>query len=78
MRALIVSLSFLLLADWALAQTSRTAPRKPAAAPDAKSAPSDALTSCIAMWEPSTHMSRSEWNRACRRVADRIQNLRVK
>ena len=41
-------------------------------------ATTEALTSCIAMWEKSTHMSRQEWDRACRRVANRIQNLNVK
>src|SRR5262245_55111047 len=32
------------------------------------SSASDALTSCLAMWEPATHMTKREWSRACRRV----------
>lgn len=38
----------------------------------------DALASCLSQWEKSTHMSRQEWGRACRRVANRLQNLQVK
>jgi hypothetical protein len=38
----------------------------------------EALASCLSQWEKSTHMSRQEWGRACRRVADRLQNLQVK
>ncbi len=38
----------------------------------------DALKSCMSQWEKATHMSRTEWDRACRRVADRLQNLTVK
>ena len=38
----------------------------------------DALKSCLSQWEKSTHMSKAEWDRACRRVADRLQNLTVK
>lgn len=35
------------------------------------------LRSCLNMWETATHMSRQEWARACRRVDNRLQNLRV-
>ena len=38
----------------------------------------DALKSCMSQWEKSTHMTKTEWNRACRRVADRLQNLTIK
>jgi hypothetical protein len=38
----------------------------------------DALKSCLSQWEKSTHMSKQEWDRACRRVADRLQNLTIK
>jgi hypothetical protein len=34
----------------------------------------EALTSCLALWEPATHMSRREWARACRRVAERLRS----
>jgi hypothetical protein len=30
------------------------------------------------MWEGSTHMSKREWARACRRVDERLRNLSVK
>lgn len=39
---------------------------------------SEALASCLAQWDKGTHMSRQEWNRACRRVANRLLNLNVK
>ena len=35
----------------------------------------EALTSCLAMWEPATHMTRREWARACRRVAERLRGI---
>jgi hypothetical protein len=38
----------------------------------------DALKSCLAMWEPATHMTRREWARACRRVAERLKSTTVK
>jgi hypothetical protein len=37
----------------------------------------DVVASCLAMWDPATHMSRSEWARACRRVAERIKDGRT-
>ena len=46
--------------------TAGKAPRKTTAA-------QDALTSCIAMWDRRTHMTRRQWARACRRVADRLK-----
>jgi hypothetical protein len=59
-----------------VAAPAQKAPGKPQAA---KTDPGiDAYTSCVSQWEKSTHMSRQEWARACRRVADRIQNLVVK
>jgi hypothetical protein len=38
----------------------------------------DAFASCVSQWEKATHMSKVEWERACRRVANRLQNLTVK
>ncbi len=29
------------------------------------------------MWERTTHMSKQEWSRACRRVENRLQNLQL-
>ena len=43
-----------------------------------KNTTNEALASCLAQWDKGTHMSRQEWSRACRRVADRLQNLNVK
>jgi hypothetical protein len=37
----------------------------------------DTLTSCLAMWEPATHMTRREWARACQRVAERLRDTKV-
>lgn len=75
----------------ASAQTSPSPPKAPAPAaspstqpgaatktPAGKEPTNEALTSCLAQWEKSTHMSKQEWGRACRRVADRLQNLSVK
>jgi hypothetical protein len=39
----------------------------------AKTPPPDALTSCLQLWEPATHMTRREWAHACRRVDQRIK-----
>jgi hypothetical protein len=33
----------------------------------------DAYASCLEMWDPATHMTRREWDRACRRVAERLK-----
>jgi len=43
-----------------------------------KNTTNEALASCLAQWDKGTHMSRQEWSRACRRVANRLQNLNVK
>lgn len=42
-----------------------------------KNTTNEALVSCLAQWDKGTHMSRQEWARACRRVANRLQNLNV-
>ena len=82
--ALTVLLMFGCAAGVALAQTDpppRGGPKAPAksvGAPNGRNSTNDALASCLSQWEKSTHMSRQEWARACRRVADRIQNLNVK
>lgn len=43
-----------------------------------KNTTNEALASCLAQWDKSTHMTKQEWSRACRRVADRLRNLIVK
>ena len=37
----------------------------------------DTLTSCLALWDPATHMTRREWARACRRVAERLKDTKM-
>jgi len=34
----------------------------------------EALTSCLAMWDAGTHMTKREWARACKRVAERLRS----
>jgi hypothetical protein len=77
MRAALVILILVSLSGTATAQGTRSSAPKQVGTPDRASS-TDALSSCIAMWDRGTHMSRQEWRRACRRVADRIQNLTVK
>jgi hypothetical protein len=38
---------------------------------------SETFTSCLAMWERATHMTKREWSRACHRVENRLQNLQL-
>lgn len=67
-------------ADQMAAQSGKmpTGRRDPKGTAETKGATRDALASCLSQWEKSTHMSRQEWGRACRRVANRLQNLQVK
>jgi hypothetical protein len=60
----------------ALAQTGPSPAKQPDTA--AKEAGTDAFASCVSQWEKSTHMSPREWERACRRVANRLLNLQLK
>src|SRR4029077_4696028 len=32
---------------------------------------------CVKLWDNQTHMSKGEWSRTCRRIENRLQNLRV-
>jgi hypothetical protein len=50
----------------AVADTKQERPRGPTTV-------EEALTSCLVLWEPATHMTRREWARACRRVAERLR-----
>jgi hypothetical protein len=69
------------VAGAALAQTGQP-PGKQADTkiqPDSlKETATDAFTSCVSQWDKATHMSKREWERACRRVANRLENLQVK
>jgi hypothetical protein len=47
---------------------------RPQERPRGTSTVEEALTSCLALWEPATHMTKSQWARACRRVAERLRN----
>jgi hypothetical protein len=47
---------------------------RPARATGATGTVEEALTSCLSMWEPATHMSKVQWARACRRVAERLND----
>jgi hypothetical protein len=38
----------------------------------------EAYASCLEIWDSATHMSRREWDRACRRVAQRLKDMAVK
>jgi hypothetical protein len=40
--------------------------------------PPNALTSCLELWEPATHMTRREWARACRRVDERLKAVTLR
>lgn len=40
--------------------------------------PTDALTSCLAIWDSATHMTKQQWARACRRVAERLKDTTTK
>ncbi len=42
-----------------------------------KNPANETYQSCLSMWEAATHMTRQEWARACRRVENRLQDLRV-
>jgi hypothetical protein len=34
-----------------------------------------AIANCEALWDRGTHMTKTEWSRACRRVQDRLAQL---
>jgi hypothetical protein len=87
------ALTIILLLGWAaggtLAQPAPAPPPAAAAAPPGAAAKSrqpgaekglesESLMSCLAMWEATTHMSKPEWARACRRVDERLRTLSVK
>ncbi len=38
---------------------------------------SERYADCVRLWDSHTHMSKPEWSRTCRRVENRLQNLRV-
>jgi hypothetical protein len=32
---------------------------------------------CVKLWDNQTHMSKAEWSRTCRRIENRLENLKV-
>jgi hypothetical protein len=46
--------------------------------PRGSTSAADALPSCLAMWEPATHMTKREWARACQRVAERLKDTTLR
>ena len=40
-----------------------------------KNALSESYTTCLNIWDAGTHMSKTEWARACKRVENRLDNL---
>src|SRR5262245_3918353 len=38
---------------------------------------SERYTDCVKLWDNQTHMSKTEWARTCRRIENRLQNLKV-
>jgi hypothetical protein len=51
----------------AVADKQQERPRRP-------STVEEALSSCLVLWDPATHMTKREWARACRRVAERLRD----
>ena len=47
---------------------------KPQERPRGPSTVEEALSNCRVLWEPATHMTRRQWSRACRRVAERLRD----
>ena len=38
---------------------------------------SERYADCVKLWDNQTHMSKTEWERTCRRIEHRLQNLKV-
>jgi hypothetical protein len=45
---------------------------------DKQKAHAAAIATCEAMWDRTTHMTKAEWSRTCRRVQDRLRKLEVR
>jgi hypothetical protein len=56
----------------------RARAERAAAKPAQSKANADALSSCIDLWEPATHMTRRQWTHACRRVAERLNEVALR
>jgi hypothetical protein len=69
----------------ALAQAPSVTPLAPGASTHAREAVSArksefeaAVADCEGMWDRGTHMTKQEWSRTCRRVQDRLQQLKLR
>jgi hypothetical protein len=40
-----------------------------------KNALNETVTDCMKIWEPATHMSKADWQRTCRRVQGRLDQV---
>jgi len=40
-----------------------------------KNALNETVTDCMKLWEPATHMSKADWQRTCRRVQGRLDQV---
>lgn len=67
MRIALVA-ALVLATDPALAQT-------PDASRDRRVAAIDQPRDCMALWDPSTHMSKQDWARSCGRVKGRLKEI---
>jgi hypothetical protein len=85
MRFAIMSLTLVLSAGAALAQTGSITPAPSASAPGpvakgaatGKNAVAEAKAECMRLWDAGTHMSKQEWSSTCDRIQTRLDNLKV-
>ena len=69
----------------ALSQVAPPSPPAPSASTQTRQVVSarkkefeSAMADCERMWDRGTHMTKQEWSRTCRRVQDRLQQLKLK
>lgn len=80
---IVMGLSLLMGAGAALAQSAAPPPATTGAisTPDAKALAAkktaEGIAECMKLWDPGTHMSKTEWARTCRRVQTRLESLKV-
>ncbi len=43
----------------------------------AKSATAEGVADCMKLWDAGTHMSKAEWSATCKRVQNRLENLKI-
>ena len=81
MRIIGALLGLLLSLGMAHAQPSAPVPKsadgKATPSRVSKQATDDGVQDCMRLWDAKTHMSRVEWVRTCKRVQNRLENLKV-